>query len=228
MNQEFDIDIKKELLNIESFSDSIIEFAPSIKYFKKFYNQIILNFNGLGFNYLIYSINMNRNTFLFRNFINSYLASHIRFEEISKLSIQADPWDNYNYYDSKIIFDMICNSKINKLNINNITNEKIRQIEDFLLMKFAIYLIQNDFNSNINGRGNKIFDELIKFFNERDNEALVDLFDISLKIKAVNENQKTTKEIAEKEDIIKNEFDKFIEYLIHDGAFLNIKKDYFI
>lgn len=180
---------------------------------------------------------MNRSRFVFKQYIAEYLSSHKLHEDMTSVKIETDPWDNYQYHDSKVIFEMILGKKKERLLTNESYSQEhnsptyLSKVQDFIQLKFVNFLISNDLNSNLYGRGNRIIDEFYIFFNKRNLKNEKDLFvlyDKSSSTKAINESEETTKEIDMLEGEVEGLFDDFLDHLHEEGVFLAEKKDYFI
>jgi hypothetical protein len=87
----------------------------------------------------------------FKDIVLNIFNSHKTQEEIKKLKIQSDPWDNYLYYDSKFFFDFIYNDKS--------TSPQDR----FIQLIFLNFIYHNDFLGNFKKDGKFISNKLMTF-----------------------------------------------------------------
>ena len=87
----------------------------------------------------------------FKEIIHSIYLSHIKQEEIKKLNIQTDPWDNYLYYDSKFFLDFSFNDSFNS------------QQDKFIQLIFLNFIFQNEFLGNFKKDGKYICNKLMNF-----------------------------------------------------------------
>lgn len=77
--------------------------------------------------------------------------AHKKQEEIKKLNIHVDPWDNYLYYDSKFFLEFVM-------------NENFSSPQDkFIQLIFLNFLFQNEFLSNFKKDGKYISNKFMKF-----------------------------------------------------------------
>lgn len=88
----------------------------------------------------------------FKNIIKEVFHSHKLQEEVKKLNIHSDPWDNYLYYDSKFFFDFIFNER------------HISPQERFIQLIFLNFVFQNDLLGNFRKDGNFICNRFMNFF----------------------------------------------------------------
>lgn len=88
----------------------------------------------------------------FKEILHMIFHAHKKQEEIKKLNIQTDPWDNYLYYDSKFFLDFIFNE-------NFITPE-----DKFIQLIFLNFIFQNEFLGNFKKDGKYISNKLMNFF----------------------------------------------------------------
>jgi hypothetical protein len=87
----------------------------------------------------------------FKEIVQNIFNSHRTQEEIKKLKIQSDPWDNYLYYDSKFFFEFIYNDKF--------TSPQDR----FIQLIFLNFIYHNDFLGNFKKDGKFISNKLMTF-----------------------------------------------------------------
>ena len=87
----------------------------------------------------------------FKEIVQEVFNSHKTQEEIKKLNIKSDPWDNYLYYDSKFFFDFIYNDKFNTPQ------------DRFIQLIFLNFVFHNDFLGNFKKDGKFISNKLMNF-----------------------------------------------------------------
>lgn len=186
----------------------------STKFFKKYLPQYYIDFHGIGANFLVNSYLMNVEVLRFRNYLDNFIRAHIRQDSLDQLNMPGDPWDNYDYHDSKIIFEMILGTKskkeiselikqIESLSVNqNSSNEENyykngneKFLINYLIIKFVDFLIVNDFHNQLTAKGEKLIDQLIVFLSQKDNED--DLLNIINMLNCVSKRE-SAKEAANK------------------------------
>ncbi len=148
--------------------------------------------------------------------------AHNQFEEIKKLNIQSDPWDNYLYYDSKFLFDFIFNNKS--------TNVE----EKFIELKFLLFIYYNDFIANFRSDGKTIawkLNDYIKKITHDDVEKSEGreggyLHDFVRKM-VYSKYEPNENEIETFETKLETVFDLFIQDLTSLKKFSETKEDYF-
>lgn len=144
--------------------------------------------------------------------MNEITEAHIKFEEINKLNIHSDPWDNYLYYDSKFIFDIIFSNSF------ELAEEK------FIQLKFILFIYLNDLSANFRKDGKIVSDNLIKFIQKDESIGLLYKFIRKVLFKKIEPNEKEIEEFENKLEIL---FDLFIQDLTMKKEFSKEKEDYF-
>ena len=107
----------------------------------------------------------------------------------------------------------------------------ISRIEDYLILKFVNFITVNDLTSNMNGKGNKLVDELILCFSQDSKclkDVLLPLYSLADEIRSSNETEEINSKVNSLEDSLFIKFDEFLDHLLKEGAFSQVKKDYFI
>ncbi len=147
-----------------------------------------------------------------RDIMKNIFDSHKKFEEIKKLKIRSDPWDNYLYYDSKFLLDFTFNQNI-------ILAEK-----KFVLLKFFMFIFYNDLMANFKVDGKIVADRLIKFISTDKNSKSVYEF---IRNVLFMKKEPKEEEIENFETQIEVLFDLFIEDLTMRKEISEYKEDYF-
>jgi hypothetical protein len=137
------------------------------------------------------------------------MESHKLQEESNKLGINLDPWDNYLYHDSKIFLEFIFNKN----------SKSIR--ENFISMKFLLFVFYNDFLSNFKIDGKILNDKLIEFI--KTNDGVYEFVDKTV----VRKIEPTEEEIDKFENRLEVVFDLFLQKLTESRHFSDKKNDYF-
>jgi hypothetical protein len=230
----------------------------STKFFKKYLPQYYIDFHGIGANFLVNSYLMNVEILRFRSYMDNFIRAHIRQDSLNQLNMPVDPWDNYDYHDSKIIFEMILGTKskkdiselVDQINLlssaQNQLDKDIRKsgkekfLVNYLIIKFVDYLLEHDMHNQISAKGEKLVDQLIIFITKKENEE--DLINIIEMLKFIedrnkldestaNLNEEKSLEETKYEDFEKRiylTFDKYISLLKQEGVFSETKNDYFV
>lgn len=137
-----------------------------------------------------------------------------------------DPWDNYDYHDSKIVLEMILG--VRKQNLEYAT---AKSKEDFLIFKFINFILLNEINQHLVGRGNRIIDELFAWL-QKDcsviSEVVNPLFNKHVLFKSDDKKEEVSNEINELESKLNSVFELFIEHLKREGAFAETKQEYLL
>lgn len=206
----------------------MISMGEANNYLKKYNPQYLLDFSGVGVNSQVNSYFMNIELLRFKSYMRGYIDAHIKQDTLDKLKISNDPWDNFDYHDSKIILDMIKGDKKQILSLNNLPKEVIDSVSkslvktnfsnltsfeyalnDYLIVKFIDYLMINDYMAYLYAKGSRLIDELVIFLNNNENLELKKLFiemfcfasDKSKKIAYIKEYKKSTDLENEKYDL---------------------------
>lgn len=219
-------------------SNYVIEVGSQLKYFKKYFPNININFSGLGYNMFIHNTFINRDYYIFKQLILELTNSHRLYEECSNLKMSLDPWDVYDYHDSKVVFDMLLNRRLYML--FNLIKEKIdiygenknrylvNKVEDYIILKFIIYVIDNEYNKYMIGKGNRIIEEL--FIKLSENPNIILLKDIFIMYDLVYKSRELNKEDKEAINVycikLNEFFNNFILHLKEDGAMMNSQIEY--
>lgn len=147
-----------------------------------------------------------------KDIVKNIFNAHKKFEEIKKLKIHSDPWDNYLYHDSKFLLDFIFNQNI------------IFAEEKFIQLKFFMFIYYNDLMANFKIDGKIVADRLIKYINSDVHSPNINDFIRNL----LNKKKEPTEEEIEKfETQIEILFDLFIEDLAARKEISEYKEDYF-
>ena len=166
-NVEFEEDYNRYINNIVSFTDLQINFGTTIKFYKKYLPQISINYHQSLHSYL-HSKFITKDIERFREIMDEVIkttyyqinSSHEKYEASLKLNVHRDPWENYLYFDSKFVIDLI----FKKGYENNI-------IYDYILLKFVLFIFENgqlfmlilDCSSNFKLEGKQISFKLFEF-----------------------------------------------------------------
>lgn len=136
--------------------------------------------------------------------------SHTKQQELEKLKIQVDPWDNYLYHDSKFFLEMAFTGNNN--NNKNKSKNFFGLDQSFIITQFMIFIHMNDLIGNFRGNGYLIADKLISY----------------LKTQSINDELYflTKRQLYEKYELEKNEQEKFDGYLesVFSDFILELKK----
>jgi hypothetical protein len=229
----------------------------STKFFKKYMPQYYIDFNGVGANFLVNSYLMNVEIIRFRTYMDNFIRAHIRQDSLNQLNMPVDPWDNYDYHDSKIIFEMILGVKSKKFiaelvsqvnaissinnneHVNVLKNSNEKFLINYLIIKFVNYLLVNDIHNQLTAKGEKVADQLILFLSQKENESdLKNLIDF---LKLVNQRDSNEKDpnldtenslvetkYQEYEQRLDSFFERYVIILKQEGVFSETKNDYFV
>ena len=138
--------------------------------------------------------------------------SHIKHQEVSKLNIKIDPWDNYLYYDSKLILEMIF-------------TPNCKFVEDmYILNQFLIWTSLNDITANLKGEGKVITKKLNEFLKTK--SFYNELIESSRRI-VYNSSELREEERITFDSYLEESFEEFIGILRDSNNFNDIKQDYF-
>lgn len=164
--------------------------------------------------------------------------SHSKQEEIKKLNIQSDPWDNYLYYDSKFFFDFVFYKNLKHLNYvkphDNTTansSQSLIPLEDpemnFILFKFLTFLFHNDLLANFKIDGKTVALKLISFLEKVEKDDESEFVRTFLKKVLYDKIEPSSEEIDKFEARLEIYFDLYIQELSSKREFSQVKEDYF-
>jgi len=134
-------------------------------------------------------------------------------QELSKLKIHTDPWENYLYYDSKFLLDMVFNKNFKFID------------EIYVLTQFFIFMQLNDISGNFIGEGRKIAQLLSEYLKKQG--VYQEVLNSSRKLICSNV-QLNEGEANKFDSYLEDLFSEFIENLKQSGNFNEIKQDYFV
>lgn len=194
---EFTPNIKKELSNLESLSHRTLFMGSSNKYLSKYIPQFYIDSGNYPINYLTKSYFLNLEVIRFRELIESYLKSHEKQDSLTQMNLNVDPWENYEFHDSKLIFDMILAEKKNKITYvfefgkyeNCNQNMLNTLLDNYIMLKFIDYIHLKGINNQLYAKGSRLIDQLYIFINQilkRQESELKDAKDDKLGTKEEN------------------------------------------
>jgi len=173
---------------------------------------LYLDFSGLP-NLKIHTNYVNTHVLEMKEIMHNIYASHKKFEEIKKLKIHSDPWDNYLYYDSKFMLDYIFSPNV------------VMAEEKFVQMKFLMFIYYNNLMANFRIDGKITADRLIKFII---NDAHCDKIYEFVRNVLFFKQEPNEEEIEKFESQIEILFDLMIDEMTMRKEISENKDDYFM
>ncbi len=148
----------------------------------------------------------------FKEIMNTIFNSHRKQEEIQKLKIKSDPWDNYLYHDSTFLFQLVFNS-------NFYSTE-----DRFILLKLFLFIFYNDLMAHFKTDGILVGDKLINRVKHDPNfEEIYKFIGDNLYLK----KEPVEEEIEKFETKLEVIFDLLITDLKSKNEISEFKDDYF-